>query len=303
MPDIEVFDKADAIYRDDLPSLNVEPFANWLSAALQRTHDTGDQDERHPHARTTDEQRDVYADALLDLTQLAEELRYSTSVGAVYLIGVRDDVAAVKDQATNIAGGVAVLTVAHALLAPYMRPNPGPSQLITHPDQPIAGQRVLGGWWAAQLFDSALIRGLACLDRLAIVLHCAAGKPLVRDRQTKELRLPAFRASYLQAVADAYDPTQWAKLTALLDHEIFKLVKRYRDGFVHQRRISMELHGEYPDARDTAAGRIRVLSPDQHLALVIAFHKLVLTPACVLAADLITSPATDPGAGVAVPKN
>jgi hypothetical protein len=104
-------------------------------------------------------------------------------------------------------------------------------------------------------------------------------------------------------VADAYDPTQWAKLTALRDHEIFKLVKRYRDGFVHQRRISMELHGEYPDARHTAAGRIRVLSPDQHLALVIAFHKLVLTPACVLAADLITSPATDPGAGAAVPKN
>lgn len=58
---------------------------------------------------------------------------------------MRDDVAAVKDQATSIAGGVAVPAVAHALLAPYMRPNPGPSQLITHPDQPIAGQRVLGG--------------------------------------------------------------------------------------------------------------------------------------------------------------
>jgi hypothetical protein len=104
-------------------------------------------------------------------------------------------------------------------------------------------------------------------------------------------------------VADAYDPTPWAKLTALLDHDIFKLVKRYRDGFVHQRRISMELHGEYPDARDAAAGHIRVLSSGQHLALVIAFHKLVLTPACVLAADLITPPATDPGAGAAASKN
>ena len=95
---------------------------------------------------------------------------------------------------------------------------------MTHPNQSIAGHRVLGGWWAAQHFDSALIRGLACLDRLAILLHCAAGKPFDRDRQTKELRLPAFRTNYLQALADAYDPTRGDKLTALLDHEIFKLV-------------------------------------------------------------------------------
>jgi len=53
----------------------------------------------------------------------------------------------------------------------------------------------------------------------------------------------------------------------------------------------MQLHGEYPDPRDAASGRIRVLSADQHLALVLDFHKLVLTPACASAADLITTPA------------
>jgi hypothetical protein len=84
----------------------------------------------------------------------------------------------------------------------------------------------------------------------------------------------------------------WHQLTALLEHPIFSLVKRYRDGFVHQRRIGMQLHGEYPAPRDTAAGRVRVLSTDEHLGLVLAFHKLVLEPGCALAAELISPSAT-----------
>ena len=189
----------------------MESFADWLATALRHAHDTADQCGRG--TQTIDEQRDVYIDALFDLTQLGEELRYATSVGAVYLIGVRGDVAAAQDHATSLSGGMSVPTTARALLAPYLRPNPAPSQLLTRPGEPIAGQRVLGGWWAAQLFDSALIRGLACLDRVAIMLHRAAGKPLVRDNRSNELRLPAFRARYLQTIADAYEPTRLAQLS------------------------------------------------------------------------------------------
>jgi ADP-ribosylglycohydrolase len=286
LPSTEVFDKSGAIYRDDLRSLDIEPLTNWLSDALGHPRGVGEPNTNSAEAR---ELRDVYADALFDLSRLAEELRFETSVGAVYLIGVRDDIAASKHPAGAAAGGMSIPTVVHALLSPYMLPNPDPSQLIINPGQPIAGQRVLGGWWAAQLFDSALIRGLACLDRLAILLHCAAGKSLSHDRLTKERRLPAFRTTYLKPLEDAYDREQWAQLMALLDHEVFKFVKRYRDGFVHQRRGSMELHGEFGDPRDNASDRMEVLSPGQHLAMVIAFYKLVLTPACAIAGELIAS--------------
>jgi hypothetical protein len=115
-------------------------------------------------------------------------------------------VAAAWPEGHDIADGMTVPTAVQALLAPYLRPNPAPGELIGRPGQPFAGHRVLGGWWAAQLFDSSLIRGLSCLDRLAIMLHCAAGKDLTRDRRTQELRLPAFRANYLEPLAVAYDP-------------------------------------------------------------------------------------------------
>lgn len=276
LPSESVLERADDIYQDDLPTLDLEPLASWLTTALGRS--TGDS-----------EQREVYADALFDLQRLGEEFRFGTSVGAIYLLGLQEEIKATKESASEVAGGVAVPTAALALLSPYMRPNPSPERLITHPEQTIGGQRVLGGWWAAQLLDSAVIRGLACLDRLVILLHCAAGAPLRRERQTRELRLPAFRKTYLEALAHAFDGREWEELRRLLDHPIFKLVKRYRDGFVHQRRLSMELHGEYPDATDLAAGRTRVLSPDNHLALVLAFYDLVLAPSCVLAGVLVQS--------------
>lgn len=59
-----------------------------------------------------------------------------------------------------------------ALLAGYGQNNFPPDQLLLNPTAALGGHRVLSGWWAAQLLDSAIIRGIAVLDRVAILLHC-----------------------------------------------------------------------------------------------------------------------------------
>lgn len=110
---------------------------------------------------------------LFDLSQLAEEFRFLTSAGALYSLGLQEQVAAAIPDVTAPGADIAVPVVVCALLAGYMRPMPPPSVLLHDPGQSIAGHRVLGGWWAARLFDSALIRGMPAFDRLAVLLFCA----------------------------------------------------------------------------------------------------------------------------------
>lgn len=268
--------KVASIFYDDLPTLDVSRLSDWLAHRLdipsnERSDDLG-----------------LYTDALFDLSQLAEEFRFLASAGALYSLGLQDQIAAAIPDETVPGGGIAVPTVVRALLAGYMRPTPPPSALLHDPGQAIAGHRVLGGWWAAQLLDSALIRGMSALDRLAVLLFCADRQPIKANKHG-DLALPAFRKSWLKQLKRWDECPEWSKLLEILDHPVFTLVKRYRDGFVHQRRTPMQLHGEHATttlpsvSQKTTEG----ISAELHLAMVLGFYNLVLRPSCELVGTLI----------------
>lgn len=285
LPGPEVEGKVAAIFYNDLPTLNVGRLSDWLAQRLESRADEGGDD------------LDLYTDALFDLSQLAEEFRFLASAGALYSLGLQEQItAAIPDEIAPGAGN-AVPTVVRALLAGYMRPVPPPSALLHDPGQSIAGHRVLGGWWAAQLFDSALIRGMSVLDRLAVLLFCADQQPITPNKHG-DLMLPAFRKSWLQQVTRWDTDTEWSKLLEILDHPVFTLVKRYRDGFVHQRRAPMQLHGEHATTTfpSTAQKTTKGISAELHLAMVLGFYDLVLRPSCELVGTLIHKSSSVPEA-------
>jgi hypothetical protein len=74
--------KADDVYFDDLPVLDISVLSDWLGKAME--------------ARGTDRATDLdlFSDALFDLSQLVDELRYEAAVGSMYLFGLSDAIAA-----------------------------------------------------------------------------------------------------------------------------------------------------------------------------------------------------------------
>lgn len=284
LPSPEVEAKVTTIFHDDLPILDIAPLSDWLARALKA----------RGHGNTDD--LDIYSDALFDLSQLVEEMRFEAAAGALYSIGLQKEIAASRENTPEI--GLAIPTVVRALLASYMRPTPSPSALMRDPGQNIAGHRVLGGWWAAQLYDSALIRGMSALDRLAVVLFCAGQQPIMPNKHG-ELMMPSFRKSQLDRVTRWHDYSEWPSLLELLDNPVFKFVKRYRDGFVHQRRTPMQLHGEHATATNGVGPNYEStegITPEMHLAMVLGFFDQILRPACKMVGALIQAadPTEDP---------
>jgi hypothetical protein len=70
---------------------------------------------------------------------------------------------------------------------------------------------------------------------------------------------------------------------------VFTLVKRYRDGFVHQRRTPVQLHGEHATATFPSASQTTTkgISAELHLAMALGFYDLILRPSCELVGTLI----------------
>jgi len=167
-----------------------------------------------------------------------------------------------------------------ALLAPYSGFLPMPSKLISEPTAPTPGLRILGGWWAGQLIDSAILRGLSALDRVATILFLAADQPI------SETRMPAFRSDELRKLRNSYAGEEWNRLRELTHHELFLFVKDYRDGFIHRQRKPMQLHGDHTTFG--ADGTIyQGIEASMHFALLPALHQHVMRPACELAGRLV----------------
>jgi len=129
---------------------------------------------------------------------------------------------------------------------------------------------------------------MSALDRLAILMFCADQQPIARNKYG-DLVLPAFRKSWLQRITRWDDQPAWPKILDVLDHPVFALVKRYRDGFVHQRRTPTQLHGEHATATFPSPSQITTngISAELHLAMVLGFYNLVLRPSCDLVGTLI----------------
>lgn len=232
----------------------------------------------------------LYDETLVDLVRLLEEFRFGASVGAMYARGVREQVRPLRESHKLWPQNVGMSPKVLALLAGYGQNTLPPDQLLLDPTAALGGHRVLGGWWAAQLLDSAIIRGIAVLDRVAILLHCIAG-------HIDSRRMPAFRAHYLDRLTTVFgaDP-EWETLHGLGRSEIFLFVKDMRDGHVHRMRLPAELHGAFVTGGIDAGGRYQSTlgaDPDIQWALATALFQDVICPA-IEAAGAIVARRTTP---------
>ncbi len=226
----------------------------------------------------------IYDEALVDLVRLLEEVRFSVSVAAMYAHGTRDKLRPIRESHQEWPHSVGLSPKVRALLATYTQNTHPPDQLIFDPSVPLGGARFLGSWWAGQLIDSAVVRGISALDRVAILLTCVARRIDIR-------RMPAFRLHELRRLSDAYESDgEWTTLLALAENEVFRFVKDARDGHVHRRRLPAELHGDFvTSGRDTEARYISTvgMDPDLHLAVVTALFRDVIVPAISAAGAMI----------------
>jgi hypothetical protein len=231
----------------------------------------------------------IYDEALVDLIRLLEEVRFSVSVAAMYAHGARDKLRPMRESHHEWPHSVGLSPKVRALLATYTQNTHPPDELIFDPSALLGGARLLGGWWAGQLVDSAVVRGISALDRVAILVSCAAGRIDPR-------RMPAFRSRELGRLSGAFGSDgEWETLLGLTENEVFLFVKDARDGHVHRRRLPTELHGDFvTSGRDIAGRSVSTvgMDPDLQLAVATALFRDVIVPAISSAGALIARRST-----------
>lgn len=269
VPDQETLDLArDFFDRSFLPP-DLEPLIQGIT--------TGPEAEADP--TTT-----IYDETLVDLVRLLEEFRFGASVGAMYARGVRDQIRPLRESHKQWPNNVGMSPKVLALLASHSQNTLPPDRLLVDPAATLGGHRVLGGWWAAQLLDSAIIRGISILDRVAILLACIA-------HRIDQRRMPAFRVIQLEALSPEFgSDSEWQTLLELARGDLFQFVKGVRDGHVHRMRLPAELHGAFVTSGTDADGRHEStlgIDPDLQWALATALFRDVICPALEAAGAMI----------------
>lgn len=121
--------QADDIFLKQLEEPDLGPLTSWLmTLSAQSSAD-----------------RDVFEDAVFDISLRLEEYRYETGMAAAYSIGLKAELAEKQFSGPTSIG---IPSSVRALLAPYIAHLPLPRRLFTDPADPISGFRLLGGWWA-----------------------------------------------------------------------------------------------------------------------------------------------------------
>ncbi|GAA2750199.1 hypothetical protein [Amnibacterium kyonggiense] len=226
---------------------------------------------------------DLYDDALNDLVRLVDEYRFEVATAALYIEALGRELA-LLNETSRTAAHLGISPKAMAFLSSNVSTYTPPHVLLESPETRIPATRLLGGWWAGQLIDSALLRGLSSLDRVATMLALRDGSTLDANR------LPVFRRDSLKKLRRWRGQAEWDRLRGLLNHPLFDYVKQYRDGFVHRRREPIELHGEHVAVwrgEDGKSGIYRGMDPGMQLGLAVEFFRLVLSPAVEAAGALI----------------
>jgi hypothetical protein len=230
----------------------------------------------------------TYLDALMDLHLLVEEYRFSALLAVTLLRDYRlkrDRGEAPKlklsgDARMDLMPWPAEVVV---VMQRYAREPPSAAELFENPHQQIAGGRILSRWFAGQLIDSSLYRGIAACDRIAILLRCRAGLPVEVTRRG-EKRQPTFSRYAMGQLNGSYSHLPaWETLLALTANPLFDFVKQERNGFTHERRSPSELHGEKAIVYGTdGPGEEEVvgaLDAETHYLLAPAFYNEVLVKA------------------------
>jgi hypothetical protein len=291
----EAMRSADEVYHQQLPPIDVTAFSAGFPVQQGQAP-------LLPHR----EQREIYADSLFDLSRLLEEVRFEVALAVMLLVDFRvhRDLGEVKVQnAPSRDTGMPMQIL--AVLMSYAAPPPAPTALLRSLHQPMSGYRYLSRWLAAQLLDSAILRALSCMDRVVAMLHLRAGLA-VKKRKDGTLHLPAFTRQDLRVLRSVYEQqSAWGEFKAILDHPVYGLIKRFRDGMVHHRRWPSELHGEsqvsYWDAGGLAVdggGPEQVyqgLRAQDHVALLAATWNEVIGPTVELGGRLLSPPSKGGG--------
>jgi hypothetical protein len=285
--DRKSIDAADHIYYQDLPAIDLGSFAAGVLIDAGGTPLFPDR-----------ELREVYSDALFDLSRLLEEIRFEISWASLLLTDwlirdARGEVERLPQDRMQTPFSAELL----AALAPYALTPPSPTTLLTNPHQAIGGLRHLSRWAGAQLLDSALLREVSALDRVATMLHLRATHTIPRARDGS-MRLPGFTAGGLAGTKKLWGQREaWGPLYELLEDPLYDVVRRYRNGNVHSRRWPAELHGEsqlaYWDAgRGPTTEMVHERHEDglpaqHHQALLLATWDHILKPAIAHGGSLL----------------
>jgi hypothetical protein len=240
----------------------------------------------------------TYIDALTDLHLLVDEYRFEALLALTLLRDYvlkrdRGDAPTVKGSGDEQFDAMPWPAEVAVVAKRYAVEPPNAAELFQRPHQQIAGGRILSRWFAAQMVDSALYRGIAACDRLAILLRCRAGLRVETTRRG-DRRQPSFGRGSLNELDAAYQHrAEWSHLRALAENELFDFVKQERNGFTHERRRPSELHGEraivYRGTGDEPEEIVPVMDAQTHYALAPAFYNEVLRPAVELTRTIVAT--------------
>ena len=287
--------EGDRTWRVDLPP----PAQEGLSAPLLRMG-TG------ASGALTGIDANHYADALLDLSMLVEEVRFEVGLAVMLLVDFAERCPAEVERLNSPRPwphSVGIPTIAMALLTPHARPHPSPSSLTERLHESMGPDRHLSRWFAGQLLDSALVRVLSCLDRLATLLQLSSGRGVARTARGT-LRMPAFGPAFVRELrASLGDREPLDRLDGVAQHELLAWAKDVRNGQIHARRWPSMLHGErkvvysWEDENGTYQSlSSEGLTAQEHVGMLRALWEHALTPAVVATSDLVA----EDGAGCAI---
>ena len=230
----------------------------------------------------------TYLDALTDLHHLVDEYRFSALLAVTLLRDYRikcdrSEVAPVKLSGDEQLRRMPVPAEVIVVMKRYSRQPPSADELFDNPHQQIAGGRILSRWFAGQLIDSALYRGIAACDRLAILLRCQAGLSVTMTK-SGEPRQPTFSRHALTQMKGSYpEASALTALIALTGNPLLDFVRQERNGFTHSRRSPSELHGEsaivYGSQGPGEESVVGVMDGETHYLLAPAFYNEVLVKA------------------------
>lgn len=278
LPSHHALEGAQRILVEDLPAIGLVGLTRWLTLQLQR----GSNDNRANCK--------FYADALYDMSRLIDELRFEASLAAVYIIDFGEEISLKGQAHDKPSASFSPPGIALPLLSPQLRNKPTPllTQFFSQPATPLTGHGVIAGWFAAQLIDSALMRSITALDCIAMLLWSATGRSFKRDNEGN-LILPAFCQIDLTFIKPEYgSKPAWPDLYGLTEHSCLRMVRPYNRGFVHRRRLPMQLHGGSElSVTFGGEGAMPTISAQDQLAMVVDFYREVLGVATDLADQIL----------------
>lgn len=151
--------------------------------------------------------RRTYTDALIDLHRLVDEYRFEALLALTLLRDYvikrdRGEAPVVTLGPNTLLDTLPMAAEVVVVLKRYAVEPPSADELFNNPHQQIAGARMLSRWFAGQMIDSAVYRGIAACDRLAILLRCQAGLPI--ETRGDRRHQPAFTRDSLRKLDPTY---------------------------------------------------------------------------------------------------